>query len=1368
MKSNIEKSEIINQKKQFIFDVEQSSNTVFPNEKYIYYVYIKNVSGVEIENLKIKIENSPNIVFEVDVKPDIGITLKDREAKLYQFEASCPVIGEHIVHFICYGEETQILYKTLKILCSRTNNSEKLTHRLHIYDFTPYEDIYSFESSNYSDQVTQILKRQKLPYKAGESPFKAISNNVDENTESQSFLDQYNEAKNTNEHVYQYISRESFVEEKKESYDGETLTELVSNINKNSDFFNARLLSTGTNTLLNDFKRFAPDGFIYRMGLLNSEIYHTLGVIPTYSYMSDYLFRWEPPEKFDEIKLYPKIEPKKWGDHLWAGQGWIVYQYITNEYKKTEEFKDLFKEKKISLYEVVGRFEDEKSAQELVDWLEERDSYTRSEQRTDLVKYRYEIRQSLYDTGVFFVNIPINKIPKNFYLMDNDSIMALINRCKPFGTKPIVNYIIEETFNLNMEQKLTLGYKENFLFNIDMDTDDYEIYKQEFKNKQIICEGGTPLTYPAFVTTEYLIHSQKGLFNQEMLVDYDYSQVGQTKSFDGLMEKDVYGYSLSTEKELITLEDVIGLLYQNNFNNICFYIPSVDFISVKEIRVDEDGNIFYLYNEDDPNSKVKIEGVKSINTKELTDEETLLIKIKDSFDKTYTLSIKKDLYQEKDSFIEYIYTNSKGEDFVKKTGYADVYSVSIAHFNSLNKKVLVFFIEDKDRELHYFHHITIQNIREITSERKDKNNIPRDSPLFINRDFFEKKIYIETPFVKQSTKPKCSRIYGGDNWNNFFRFNNEINSYTNIRNMEKDNISVEDIILKYDSINIPETALIKEVRLKLNGNHSKDKHIYLKYALNTEYLSPDLNGYTFQLSPNNIETYSHLYESTVYYKDKLEDAIKKDQESFIEEYKRLIEENEIFNEDINFDVYHYLYDQNDFISIKDKYWCELSEFTNLTYNLNDIQSISLVIEGYNEGSENDIVVQLLDGVNSSSKVTSKTPSGWFREKIPLLYPNSFKLENLRARFRFKDLTHTINIFDTKLEITFKNKQSGEIDYIPSEILDLNNSQTTVILNDYINPADLNNGLNLVLQFDDLAPGDYYQLYSHELEIIYQENDIDVIISNNNYENQYFGINPSQIQGHLSDGYLSGLFYSDVAKVIQDESNIGPENKGIKLEDALYQKFESRDDNITCVEIFPHGFVGNPNSSIKIGLYTNSNNTPDSLIKEIVVDGWLKNNEELKSLKSIKYNFNVDNLIKEENYWLKLEVMNPEVGNYYMLKGTTNGISIFKLLARDNNNYINTLSSLKFNIYSENLSQSFCNINAFQENFDNPYIKIGLHKGKGIIDNLKIMKKEYTITRDDYMGEIFDDHEAIVQVSIKAKYMDGREVDLINNNSAEGE
>ena len=1362
MKSNIEKSEIINQKKQFIFDVEQSSNTVFPNEKYIYYVYIKNISGSEIENLKIKIENSPNIVFKADVKEDKEISLKDKEAKLYQLEASCPIIGEHIVHFICYGNETQILYKTLKILCSRTNNSDKLIHRLHIYDFTPYEDIYSFESSNYSDQVTQILKRQKLPYKAGQSPFKMIKDTVDENTESQSFLDQYEEAKNTNEHVYQYITRESYIEEKKESYTGETLTELVHNINKNSDFFNARLLSTGTNSLSNDFRRFAPDGFIYRMGLLNSEIFHTLGVLPTYSYMSDYLFRWAPSEKFDQINLLPKIEPKNWGEHLWAGQGWRVFQYLTDEYKQTEEFKNLFKENKINLYEIVGRFNDEESAQELAKSLEERDSYTRSEQRTDLVKYSYEVRQSYYDSGVFFVNIPISKIPKNFYLIDNESIMALINRCKPFGTKPILNYIIEDTFNLNMEQKLTLGYNKNIFVNMDMDIDDYEIYKQEFKNKEIICEGGTSLTYPAFVTSEYLIHGQKGIFNHDMGIKYDYSKSEQNKSFEEEMEKEVYGYNFSTEKELIKIKDIVNLLYQNNFNSICFYVNSNNFTSInQDLKVKENGDIYYSKIQGESEIKIPITGFKSINAKELKTNETLLIKIKDSFDKTYTISVKKDTYKEREFLIKYTYTNSKGEDFVKKSGYADVYSITVAHFNSINKKLLIFFVEDKDKKLHYFTHVTIQNIKEISSELRNKDNIPESSNLFVNEWFIDEKIYIETPFEKKSIKPTSPKIYGGNNWNNFFRFNNESNSYTNIKNIEKNDMPVEDIILKYDNINIPETALIKEVRLNLNGYHSEDKKIYTKYALNTEYLSDDLTGYSLQLSPNTIETYSHLCESTIYYTDKLETAIKKDQSSFIEEYKRLIENNEIFNEDINFDVYHYLYNQNDFISVEDEFWCELSDFTNLTYNLNDVQSISFVIEGYNEEYENDIIIQTLDGVNSSSKVVSKAPSGWFREKIPLLYPNSFRLENLRIRFRFKNLTHPIKIFDTKLEITFKSKQTGEIEYIPSEVLNLRESQFIVLLEDYINPADLNNGFNLMLQFDDLSPGDFYQLYSHELEIVYQENDIEMIISNNNYENQYFGINPSQVQGHLEGGYLSGLFYSDVAKVIQSETNIGPENKGIKLEDALYQKFESRDDNITCVELFPHGFVGNPNSSIKIGLYTNANNTPDSLIKEIIVDGWLKNNEELKSLKSIKYNFNVDGLIKEESYWLKFEVMNPEIGNYYLLKGTTNGIGIFKLLTRDNNNYINTLSSLKFNIYSENLSQSFYNINALQENFDNPYIKIGLHKGKGIIDNLKIMKKEKTLTRDDYMGEVFEDQNAnIEKISIKATDKDGREYDLL--------
>ena len=49
------KSEIINQKKQLIFEVSQSTDATLPNNEYIYDVYVKNVSGVDVENVNIDI-----------------------------------------------------------------------------------------------------------------------------------------------------------------------------------------------------------------------------------------------------------------------------------------------------------------------------------------------------------------------------------------------------------------------------------------------------------------------------------------------------------------------------------------------------------------------------------------------------------------------------------------------------------------------------------------------------------------------------------------------------------------------------------------------------------------------------------------------------------------------------------------------------------------------------------------------------------------------------------------------------------------------------------------------------------------------------------------------------------------------------------------------------------------------------------------------------------------------------------------------------------------------------------------------------------------------------------------------------------------
>ena len=340
-RTDIKKSEIVNQKKQFIFDVEQSSNYVFPFESFTYYIYIKNISTTEINNFVIKIENDKEIYFDEKIKNSTPITLKPGEIKLYEMKASCSEKGSYRVHFICYGDETPILFKTLKIKCNTTYNSDKLIHKISIYDFTPYEETYSMEADNYSEDVTQTFKRQKLPYMAKEQPFNLQKQFVLENIESESLIDQLN-IKNTNEHVYQYISRESFIKDSVETFEGENLQDIIDDINNNSKYFNAKFLRTGTNSLLNDFTQYKPNGLIYRLGLLTSELYHMLGIIPTYTYMTDKLFKWAPHKSGYKlfmdynpdgqlIDLYPRERGMKWGQNVWAGTGWIVRKEVTDE-----------------------------------------------------------------------------------------------------------------------------------------------------------------------------------------------------------------------------------------------------------------------------------------------------------------------------------------------------------------------------------------------------------------------------------------------------------------------------------------------------------------------------------------------------------------------------------------------------------------------------------------------------------------------------------------------------------------------------------------------------------------------------------------------------------------------------------------------------------------------------------------------------------------------------------------------------------------------------------------------------------------------------------------------------------------------------
>lgn len=1333
------RSEIIRQKKEFIFNVEQTSNYVFPNEEYYYFVYIKNMSETQIDNFFIRIEASPEVYIEqIENKEDTPITLKKGESLLYEFKAKINSPGEYHVHFIGNGDETEIIHQNLKIKCSRTYNSEKLIHRINIYNFTPYEDNFLMEASNYNDEVTQTLKRQKLPFKAGEQPYHLISQDHIENVESESYLNQYNKAKNTKEHVYHYISRENFEKNSLESYEGKNLYEIFNDINKNSKYFNATFFKTGTNTLLNDFTQYKPNGFIYRMGLLSSEIYQTLGVIPTYSYMSDKLFRWAPSPsgqhlfmdeeaKYDLIDLYPKPKSMSWGENIWAGRGWIIYKKPTDEYKQTEEFQEKFSNKLISLKEKIGVFEEKKDAEMFIEQREYFDEVVRNQTRSSLIEYEYEMEESLYDSGVFFINIPIDKIPTNFYLIDTDELYNIINRAKPYGVKPIINYIINKEFNLDLKCNLIPEYIKNFESDIgDIDAK-YYVCENKFIQESINCDNQT-INIIREKPVKCVFYNND--FNLNYQLDVDYSKIGinfdKPDSFNTLnIEKEYTEYIGSPDQDFRKLINILDLLYKNNYNNIAFKMDpqSFGYITSEEYKFTTTDNITRI-------GSSEVEGIKlPIYSKYEQQSIPRTLFIKDSFDRYHKFYVEYEpLYES--YHIKYIYENSKGKEYVRKEGIQDIDGLIIGIANYNNRKILIFMVEDLNKEIHYFYHTIVEDITDFGSTGGTTDEV-LFKPKLLNQN-----IKFETPFCYNLGEYEIGYISGGDNWDNLYRINNISTSYSYIQNKTQGAISPDTIYLHFDEINIPKTSIIKDASIILEGNTFK-KNIYLDKAIGQNYKVPEVNGYSINLKPESIIHYPKDRESNLYYQEKLNQAEKKGQTQLIEYYNNLMDKNDLFNEMINTEVSDYMNNYEDYIKISDNFWSELYDFTDINNNLNDTKNISLIIEGFNEGDEVKLLSQVVSEADRSSIVETKVPSGYFFLETPLLYSNSFLLKLFRVRFRFYGLNHQIKLFNTTLDVDFKNKQDDSISFDFIGEKNFSEKENVTILQDDFYPQDLNNGLCLKISFDDLDAGELYQIKTAKLFIVYKNTDVKLMINKNKYRYVPIGESQTTIFGTNTNSYISGEFYNDICTVSQLESNIGLENEGVRLEDTIYQSFEAHDDNITSIELFPNGFIGNPDETLKIGLYTNHNNTPNKLIKEIYADGWTKINEELKNLPAIKYNLNIDNLTINETYWIKIQVLNPRDNSYYLLKSINKTQPRHKLLYMKNNNYINSFSSLTFNVYSKNLSRSFGKLPAIQEFFDNPYILIGLHRGQGIINNLLINKWNSTVKEDKHMKEYFD-------------------------------
>lgn len=1443
-------SEIIHQKKQLIFQVEQTTNHVFPNEDYKYYIYLKNISGVEIRNIHIKVNNPAEIfINEQDNGEDVLQIklLKPDEAKFIYLRAKSGATGIHHIHFICYGDGTGLYYQTLKLHCSYTSISDELIHKLHIYDFTPYEDTYFHKVGNFNDQTTQLFKTQKLPFQAGKQPFPMQNKDSESspepfsNTESESFLNQLDLAKNTKEHVYQYISRENFNANAEEAYVGKNLQDLVNTLNRNSKLFKATLLKTGTNELATDFQQYEPNGFIHRFGLLNSEIYHYLGTLPTYSYMSDFLFRWAPDGR-EPLNLYPQKIAMKWNQKKWTGRGWVVYRIATEEYLNSGNFNFKLEDR----WKAIGYFETESDAQIFVDRTQSIDDAITNTINRGYDLYTYEIRESYYDRGVFYVHIPISQIPSNFYLLDTENIEALIQRTKPFGTKALIRYMVEDEFNHNLE---FISYPAYRLYS-DIDMGEFELAnyfiqsKKEGKiiericNKEVETYGMVPSGLTAIyngpnehdieILPEQLKPTVYTAYNTQNLIAKNKKRCKTKACRQEMTNRPYPDNSLNHELEcsvkmdatvednpLRTLTDLSNILYQNDFTNISFNIPSnvVDTIKINDTDIQESQNSIVnkwmkannyrsfsypitrmfdkmgLYKFTNKNKYCDAFKINVMQRKSFDVENEIGIGFTDVYDRHHLFSLKYNQTYKQD-YIKYstVFNNNfKMQKDGLTNASALVFKIIRAE-NDYKNNIVVFFTENEG-VLHYFHHVIVSDLKQVfifmnnelaqykqyeyydgTKQIKYQNDkgeilpLKKDSmgqilldktmsyvddngvtqkgtPVFTIENLPDKeigayikygrkskdKVTFETPYYNEFDMYEATHLANGEGWNNLYRINKAENSYTYVQNDTNEVMDVDSIELHFSDIVIPENSIIKDIRLKTIISSSYDKPINCSATYQSNHLLEGCDGYRLRLHNRTIEFYHQTKEGQYYYIRQLEQAQTENKANY---YINLINENILFDESFNLE---------DNLIIQNPHWIEIADFTDNPYSFNDIQNISFVIEGFNTGPEIDILSQLLYEDDVGTLVSYKIPSGYFYEKISLPFSNSYMLDWLRLRFRFDRLNNPIQIFNSCIDIKFKTKQQFEIFYSDCDEVyntDKNIYYLNALIEDNITAQDLNNGMTVLLDFDGLNPGEFYKIYSTELQIIYQRQDMSLLINKNKFIPNRSTDKYVVVSGDTENTYLSGKFYDDAEFISQTSSSTGPDNFGYELRDTLYQAFKLNHDNITSIEIFPNGFKGNPDNTLKLGIYENHGFSPGKLIKEVYINGWNKANNQLKKLNSIKYEINVNGLETNTLYWFKIEVENPSENNYYLLKYTIDRWQDFKLLTKENNNYINTSGSLKFNIYSKNLSTSFNQLPIVEDYLVDPYIEIGLHRGQGTIKNLSVKKSQEIIKKVDFDDNLF--------------------------------
>jgi len=565
------KSTIINQKKKLFLHVVQSKDLVWPNSTYDYQVYVKNISGQEIKNLKIYITNPKEVVIEEkgDTTTYEIPTLKSGQSVLLNIN-DCLIMqeGYYYVNFIAMGDETEIATKSLMIKCGFENDNKNILHRIAFYNFSPYENAYMQRASDFNENVTQLTKIQTKPFEAYNQPFEMDTLELDLYAQD-AFLT------NTDDMPSMYLGRENWESNLEEGFVGQSLLNLIQKINKESNLVEIDYLRAGNNEMFTDLQQIFPNGFIHRFGLLKSEFYKLLGVIPNVYSINDDLFRWA--RRDDEPIVYPKRENDKWNQKPWCGTGYYVYESkIENEKRIYTIEKAIFTKKEDAEFYVnnLNTFNSLHFIEDII----------------------YEIKKRDWLPGIFYVEIPLRDIPANFYIPDIDQIQAVIELVKPYGLKGYPRFVVNNEFMHTM----TFSAIPNIApyINIDLGEDDtfidYHIRQrryQQLENGPIeLLEYGLQadkISFPSSLASFFSYAPKPSIFEnfmQKIKYFIDNNEVFVHIYSLGLAEK-LQGLGIPTIRS--TAENLFALINDDNMKIDGIYLnPDLNIIDEDEEEIE--------------------------------------------------------------------------------------------------------------------------------------------------------------------------------------------------------------------------------------------------------------------------------------------------------------------------------------------------------------------------------------------------------------------------------------------------------------------------------------------------------------------------------------------------------------------------------------------------------------------------------------------------------------------------------------------------------------------------------------------------------------------------------------------------------------